>query len=135
MHNFGEKRWGQGIVDDLRSHNDQNTRIVGDFTKMVRQAPIAKRMFEYMSTENWKVHFEKVVEESEFPGLNKLDPIIGKLEVAIKEHAEAAPGFRRQTLQTRFFETGDNYYLGMEFTREYDRWKMKTVEELVGVRT
>lgn len=26
MHRFGNKRWGQGIADDIRSHKDQNTR-------------------------------------------------------------------------------------------------------------
>ena len=44
MHNFGEKRWGSGIVDDIRSQTDQNTRIIGDFTKMVRAAPVTKKM-------------------------------------------------------------------------------------------
>ena len=33
--------------------------------------------------------------------------------------------------ETRFFETGDNYYLGMEFTREYDKWKNELGEDLV----
>jgi hypothetical protein len=39
--------------------------------------------------------------------------------------------FRRQTLQTRFFETGDNFYLGMELNREYDRWKKALAEEIM----
>jgi len=42
MHNFGEKRWGQGLLDDFRSIDDKNTRINGDFTKMVRQPRIAE---------------------------------------------------------------------------------------------
>ena len=32
MHNFGNSRWRSRVVDDIRSHTDQNTRIVGDFT-------------------------------------------------------------------------------------------------------
>ena len=38
--------------------------------------------------------------------------------------------FRRPLLQTRFFETGDNFYLGMEFMREYDTWKRALVDNL-----
>jgi hypothetical protein len=130
MHNFGEKRWGQGIVDDIRSIGDQNTRVVGDFTKMVASAPTASKMNEFMQTVDWQAHFKKVVADSKFPELNELDPIIPKLLAATKWHADNAPSFRRATLQTRFFETGDNYYLGMEFTREYDAWKIRTANEL-----
>jgi hypothetical protein len=136
MHNFGEKRWGSGIVDDVRSQNDQNTRIVGDFTKMVRSAPIAQRMFKSMSQdENWALHFDKLVLDSLFPELNEFDPVVPKIVEGCKWLAENAEHFRRQTLQTRFFETGDNYYLGMEFTREYDRWKKRLAEELVAPLT
>ena len=130
MHNFGETRWGRGIVDDIRSSNDRNTRIVGDFTKMVRQPLIAKLMYGLMKTQNWQEHFKKVVADSKFGELNDLDPVIPKLVEATEWHAKNAINFRRQTLQTRFFETGDNYYLGMEFTREYDRWKIKTCKEI-----
>jgi hypothetical protein len=134
MHNFGEKRWGSGILDDIRSRTDQNTRIIGDFTKMVRSAPIAKFMQDAMydkKDKNWQIHFNKLVEESPFPDLNEFDPIIPKIQRGCNDLARRAPSFRRQTLQTRFFETGDNYYLGMEFTREYDRWKNNLGAELV----
>jgi hypothetical protein len=115
MHNFGEKRWGVGLLDDIRSQTDQNTRIVGDFTKMVRAAPAAQKMYEYMSDEkdrNWQIHFEQLAIDAGFPELNDLDPIVPKIKQACAELANAAPGFKRKTLQTRFFETGDNYYLG-----------------------
>ena len=70
MHNFGEKRWGSGILDDIRSSNDQNTRIIGDFTKMVRVAPFIKRMYEVIRDDkNWALHFEKIVTDSKFPQL------------------------------------------------------------------
>jgi hypothetical protein len=134
MHNFGETRWGNGLLDDFRSTNDQNTRIVGDFTKMVKSAPIAARMHEYMTNKkdtNWQAHFNALVAESQFPDLNTMDPVVPKIQQACKDLAERADSFRRQSLQTRFFETGDNYYLGMEFTREYDRWKIALTEELV----
>jgi len=131
MHNFGEKRWGQGLLDDFRSTNDQNTRIIGDFTKMVRQPRIAEEMEALMKTDNWQLHFNALVADSKFQSLNEKDPIVPKLMEAVKVHAEKAANFRRQTLQTRFFETGDNYYLGMEFTREYEKWKNETAGELV----
>jgi hypothetical protein len=130
MHNFGETRWGRGILDDIRSTSDQNTRIIGDFTKMVRQVPVARLMYDLMKGENWQAHFKKVVAESKFPELDSMDPVVPKMVAAAEWHAENALSFRRQTLQTRFFETGDNYYLGMEFTREYDKWKIKTSKEL-----
>jgi hypothetical protein len=132
MHNFGEKRWGSGIVDDIRSQNDQNTRIVGDFTKMVRSAPIAQRMYKSMSQDpDWTSHFDNLVLESSFSELNEFDPVVPKIIEGCRWLAENTEHFRRQTLQTRFFETGDNYYLGMELSREYDRWKKGLAEELV----
>jgi len=134
MHNFGNKRWGAGLIDDIRSQTDQNTRVVGDFTKMVRSPPIVERMWKSMTDKkdnNWQRHFNKLVDESEFAELNVLGPIVPKIQRACRELADEAPTFRRQTLQTRFFETGDNYYLGMEFNREYDRWKESLGTELV----
>ena len=109
-------------------------RIIGDSTKMVKSAPIAARMHEYMTDPNdtnWQIHFNKLVADSEFPDLNDIDPIVPKIQRACKDLADRADSFRRQSLQTRFFETGDNYYLGMEFTREYDRWKADLGRDLV----
>jgi hypothetical protein len=131
MHNFGEKRWGQSLLDDFRSANDQNTRIIGDFTKMVRQPRIAEEMVVLMNTENWQLHFHELVEDSKFRSLNDNDPIVPKLLEAVDKISKNAKNFRRQSLQTRFFETGDNFYLGMEFTREYNKWKNETGDELV----
>jgi hypothetical protein len=134
MHNFGERRWKNGIVDDVRSQTDQNTRIIGDFTKMVRIVPVAQKMLEYMTDtndRNWQTHFHMQVEHSDFPELNEIDPVVPKIQLACEEFAESAKSFKRKTVQTRFFETGDNYYLGMEFTREYDRWKNQLGSELV----
>jgi hypothetical protein len=115
MHNFGERRWKNGILDDFRSQNDQNTRIIGDFTKMVRSKPVADKMLEYMTDKvnrDWQLLFESLVAESEFPELNTLDPVVTKIQRACRWFAMNVGDFRRKTLQTRFFETGDNYYLG-----------------------
>lgn len=115
MHNFGERRWRTGIIDDIRSQTDQNTRIIGDFTKMVRLVPVAEKMHQYMvdkKDQNWQTHFEVLVENSDFPELNEIDPVVPKIQLACAEFANDAKGFKRNTLQTRLFETGDNYYLG-----------------------
>lgn len=132
MHNFGETRWGSGIVDDIRSLNDRNTRIIGDFTKMVRTAPIVKLMHEIITTDiDWAFHFNTIIADSAFPELNSLDPVLPKLVSGCEWLAENSTRFRRSTLQTRFFEVGDNFYLGMEFPREYNQWKQNLAEQLV----
>lgn len=132
MHNFGEKRWGSGLLDDIRSLNDQNTRIIGDFTKMVRTAPIVELMYEIMNTDkDWSLHFLKVVSQSRFPELNDLDPVAPKIVSACGWLAKNSRRFRRRTLQTRFFESGDNFYLGMELPREFEQWKKDLANQLV----
>jgi hypothetical protein len=134
MHNFGETRWGSGIVDDIRSLNDRNTRIIGDFTKMVRTALIVKLMYEIITTDlDWALHFNRLVADSAIPELNRLDPVLPKIISACAWLANNATRFRRATLQTRFFEVGDNFYLGMEFPREYNQWKGNLTEQLVVV--
>jgi hypothetical protein len=129
MHNFGETRWGKGILDDIRSKNDQNTRIIGDFTKMVRSVPIARRMHELMRGNKWPAHFESLFADSKLSELEENEeeePALEKLKYATKWLSVNSPSFHRQTLQTRFFETGDNFYLGMELNREYGEWKKRT---------
>merc|ERR1719491_2568562 len=132
MHNFGSKRWGDGIMDDIRSQTDQNTRIIGDFTKNVKTSLIAERMHEFFvreEDENWRLHFEKFIEQSGFDIGS--DSIITLLSSALKENASIGKNCRRPFLQTRFFETGDFFYLGMEFTREYNTWKNNFTETMV----
>jgi len=132
MHNFGEKRWGSGIVDDVRSVNDMNTRIVGDFTKMVRAPRIFDEMSALVSKDpDWQAHFEALIAQSDFPELNEFDPVVPKLVRSCEWLVENAATFRRQTLQTRFFETGDVFYLGMEFNREFDQWKKNVAENII----
>lgn len=132
MHNFGEKRWGSGIVDDIRSINDQNTRIIGDFTKMVRTSKIVERMSNVVGKDStWVLHFNNLVTSSTFAELNTVDPVVPKIASACDWLAEHSGSFTRQTLQTRFFEVGDNFYLGMELPREYEKWKRNLVDQLV----
>jgi hypothetical protein len=107
MHNFGEKRWGMGLWDDFRSMSDQNTRITGDFTKSVALGPIVKKMYDKMVNDAaWRSHFEQLPEE--------FDDTLPSLHRVMKEEVEslAKTDFYRERLQTRFFELGDNFYLG-----------------------
>ena len=108
---------------------------------MVRAAPVTTKMYEYMADKNdknWQMHFEKLTVDAGFPELvrlenghfglsivlwsyiamfssalqNDFDPVVPKIREACLKLSQAAPSFQRKTLQTRFFETGDNYYLG-----------------------
>lgn len=129
MHNFGVRRWRIGIIDDIRSHTDQNTRVVGDFTKIVNAGMIVKKMNDLLVKEtNWRLHFEKLACDGGFS--TEADLISMLLRVYLEKLISQLP-FKRSHLQTRFFETGDNFYLGMEFPREYARWKIATVDALV----
>lgn len=113
MHNFGGKRWGSGLLDDIRSQNDQNTRIIGDFTKMVRVPPIMTSMHEKVANdENWRTHFENLLFQSPTMKQKSIPVLLDMIERACERQAATATECRRQTLQTRFFETGDNFYLG-----------------------
>ena len=129
MHNFGNSRWRSRVVDDIRSHTDQNTRIVGDFTKVVNSQKITKKMLKFITKDvDWRLHFERLVRDCGFSA--EMPEIWQTMCTLVKQHTKQAPYVRRH-LQTRFFETGDNFYLGMELTREYDEWKTKTVDSLV----
>jgi hypothetical protein len=122
MHNFGVPRWGRGIIDDLRSRTDQNTRIIGDFTKSVSSTPICARMHQKMGKDQvWILHFDQLAKSLNDDATNLSSSILKRLEDLCNVD------FRRTRLQTRFFELGNNYYLGMEFAREYDKWKMETI--------
>ena len=66
---------------------------------------------------NWRLHFEKVVSEL---GFDTRYDFFTLLIAHFTLYKEIAPYKRSHVQKTRFFETGDNFYLGMEFTREYD---------------
>ncbi len=99
MHNFGEKRWGDGVVDDIRSQTEQNTRVVGDFTKSVSVVPIVKEMINILTDghdrrEDYMNEFNNLKENSG-EGIRK----------SLMETVDATT-WRRRRLQVRFFETG-----------------------------
>ena len=85
--------------------------------------PIFGRMHKKLNEEPaWKRHFEYLAESvgDRVPSL--LEVLLAQADILCKMH------FKRERLQTRFFETGNNYYLGMELAREYDDWKKETAE-------
>ena len=99
---------------------------------MVRVLPIVEGMLHVISTDkNWQTHFSKIVSSSkigEYVVPGSVTPIF---VAACEWLVEKADDFQRHTLQTRFFETGDNFYLGMEMLREYNRWKTHLVDQLM----
>lgn len=129
MHNFGEKRWGNGIIDDIRSPSDANTRVVGDFTKSIVLKKIIERMDDKLKHEKaWKAHFEQLPDtfRDQVSGLDAL--------ISSELHKLRQSSLRRQRLQTRFFELGNNFYLGMELPREFDDWKGATVQRVAPLK-
>ncbi|CAM9869363.1 unnamed protein product, partial [Ectocarpus fasciculatus] len=129
MHNLGTRRWHTGFVDDIRSHTDQNTRVIGDFTKTVNSSLIVQRMVEFVKNDpDWRLNLEHVVAKM---GYGEELSTIWTLVCAHVSILYSKAPYVRTHLQTRFFETGDNFYLGMEFTREYDIWKKDTVTSLL----
>lgn len=82
---------------DIRGQTEQNTRVVGDFTKSVSVVPIVKEMIRLLSgdkrTEDWKREFDDVLEDTSIEILDSLRSL-------------EPSKWRRQYLQTRFFETG-----------------------------
>jgi hypothetical protein len=130
MHNFGTRRWRHGLTDDIRSRTDQNTRVIGDFTKVVNSEKIVMKMIEVFSTSvDWRYHFENLAPDKGYD-VDIVPNIHGLLLEHIRYFHRLAP-YKRHHLQTRFFETGDIFYLGMELNREYDRWKEETVASLL----
>ena len=131
MHYFGNSRWGNGLVDDIRSFSDSNTRVVGDFTKNVSTIAIAEIMHEAIMSREWMLHFEDLLRRfcTTFSDDNQKE-MLRKIQSAVHQHAKDARHYRRKNLQTRSFETGDNSYLGMELTREYSVWKNTLVDEI-----
>jgi hypothetical protein len=110
MHNFG--------VADGNCLNG----TIGDLSKMVRQQVVAEGMGVIIKTKHWKVHFLDILGESK--------SALEKLIIALKSFSNQTKSFRRQTLHTRFLETGDNYYLGMELSPGYQNWKTKTAKDI-----
>lgn len=117
MHNLGEKRWGSGFVDDIRSHTDAkyvigtflfecgfsflhcSTRVIGDFTKSVVLRPIVERMEQKMKSGKdnvWRAHFRNLPDSVGASFSTNLDEV---LVSALGRLVETE--FRRERLQTR----------------------------------
>jgi hypothetical protein len=106
MHSFGVPRWGDGLLDDIRSVNDNNKRVAGEFTKSVRVKGIIQRMYEKLTTSpDWMAHFERLVKSQ--------NGLLGNLQKGVGKMASDNFKFNRERLQTRFFELG---YVLLDFT-------------------
>jgi hypothetical protein len=99
MHRFGEKRFGSGLADDLRSHSNPNTRVVGDFTKSITLSPIVETMRKKLSEDaDWRAHVDQAL-----GAMNE-----GSSAVFDELLSFERSSFQRHYLQTRFFELGNN---------------------------
>ncbi len=99
MHNFGEKRWGDGLIDDIRSQTEPNTRVVGDFTKSINVSPIVKEMK--------KILTEGHQRREDF--MKKFSDVNANFGERVRKSLEdvKVSTWRRTRLQVRFFETGE----------------------------
>ncbi len=104
MHNFGEKRWGDGVIDDIRSQTEQNTRVVGDFTKSVNAVPIVKEMIDILTDGSKR-------RDDYMDKFNSIKESCGEqIRESLVEGVDATK-WRRRRLQLRFFETGKFIYI------------------------
>src|SRR5210317_2436379 len=110
MHQFG-----------VTSRSDVWT-VFGDNAKMIRQAALVSNMVPLIRKKHWKFHFLHVLG-------NSLEALESLME-AIMRFAKRTKSLRRQTLQIRFVETCDNFYLGTEMGHVYKNWRIKIAEEL-----
>jgi hypothetical protein len=103
MHNFGEKRFGQGLKDDYLSIQTSNTRIVGDFMKSIQVLAIVQAMRQKLVEDNvWKYLFDKLAAST-----NDKVPAVHALLQNEMLTLSFVP-FHRKHLQLRFFELGNN---------------------------
>lgn len=120
MHRFGVPRFRLPIVDDYLSQHLHNTRVLGDFRKSVRVKTIVKIMISKLSSNQcWKHKIEKLTSKE-----GGMDPAILRLVLQESEML-AHNSTRRERLQCRLFELGNNYYLGMELAREFETFKTR----------
>ena len=93
--------------------------IVGDFTKSVALIPIVRKMHEKLATDSaWKEHFVQLAASVQDTSSEEVDVDVIEFYTNMEESlyrvllAESERllnvSFRRERLQTRFFELGNN---------------------------
>jgi hypothetical protein len=103
MHSFGEKRFGEGLLDDYCSIETHNTRVVGDFMKSLRIDSVVQTMATKLSNNDiWKQLFDTLA-----ASLNDKIPAILSLLQSEMVVLTQIP-FKRKRVQLRFFELGNN---------------------------
>ncbi|CAJ1945589.1 unnamed protein product [Cylindrotheca closterium] len=130
MHKAGNKRFGSGWWDDLRSFSEDNTRLIGDFTKSLRVVSILEHCTKKLNESiEWKGQLTTALERSSSNmSFTALRQAVGG------ENGLCSMGFKRQRLQIRMFELGETYYIGMELPREYDTWKTTKFRDAIQVQ-
>lgn len=111
MHKAGNKRFGSGWWDDLRSFSDDNTRLIGDFTKSLRVISILEHCAKKLNnSEEWRGQLTTAL-------LNSSSPMsfLALREAVSGKNGLRSMGFKRQRLQIRMFELGETYYIGEFF--------------------
>jgi hypothetical protein len=112
MHLFGSSRFGNGIWNDYFAAR-HNNRLLGDFRKSIKISSILQRMTRKLSSEeHWKRKSILHGKDSE-----QAATVTSSLLELSTIHT------RRERVQCRLFECGNNVYLGMELPREFDQWK------------
>ena len=111
MHKAGNKRFGSGWWDDLRSFSDDNTRLIGDFTKSLRVISILEHCAKKLNdSAEWRGQLTTALERSSSNmSFTALRQAVGG------EKGLCSMGFKRQRLQIRMFELGETYYIGESF--------------------
>ncbi len=132
MHEFGEKSRANSLLKDFRSTNKTKTRMTGDSGLTIRQTLIAEQMLKAVKTNTWQQHFKNLLNEFNIPSLDELDPLVCSLKKAVMEHALSSKSFKLQNLRMQLSATRDNMYIGMEITREYEKWKNDISDDLIG---
>jgi len=127
MHQMGVPRWKNHLVNDIRTIVEDNTRLIGDFTKVISTQKIAERMKFHIESEDWRAASAMQLYPSNADAHSAIYPMLAK---GVNEFFELSPRIFRQQVQGRVFETGDNSYLGMEVPREFGRWQQKLNDSL-----
>jgi len=126
MHQMGVQRWKNHLVNDIRSIVEDNTRLIGDFTKVISVEKIAEYMLTHSRTANWRA-----AAEEEFGSTTKdFSTMYEELVDELVRYKNESDNYLRETLQARVFETGDNTYLGMEVNREFKIWQHVVYDSL-----
>mmetsp|Transcript_846 Transcript_846/g.1145 ORF Transcript_846/g.1145 Transcript_846/m.1145 type:complete len:2346 (+) Transcript_846:80-7117(+) len=117
MHNMGNPRWKGILINDIRTILEENTRLIGDFTKVVSTSHIAEFMIENVNKDDWRVSLTMQLKLK--AATSAFKTFYAKIIETVRQYYVESEFHVRTHLQLRVFETGDNSYVGMEVPREF----------------